>query len=197
MVSSSVQYYCIANSLSLFVSDRNEMVGCKAYPGYGVRYPVTLDMTCLNSIGGIAHELGHVVGFLHEHNRRDRNQYIEILLDNIREERRRYYKSKSNSYTYVSTHYDLGSIMQYPPYNGDAINLTLPTFRLRPNVNYPGTIGQRECLSYLDIQSTNLLYKCRLRKICNLMLAYMIFCLPLYMIVHLLLKITKISKLCQ
>ena len=29
------------------------------------------------------HELGHVIGFYHEHQRADRNEYVEILWDNV------------------------------------------------------------------------------------------------------------------
>lgn len=29
------------------------------------------------------HELGHVIGFYHEHQRADRNEFVEILWDNV------------------------------------------------------------------------------------------------------------------
>ena len=31
----------------------------------------------------IMHELGHVIGFFHEHQRADRDEFVEILWDNV------------------------------------------------------------------------------------------------------------------
>jgi len=38
---------------------------------------------CAGNVGEVIHELLHVLGFYHEHQRRDRNSYITVYEDNI------------------------------------------------------------------------------------------------------------------
>ncbi|UYV66249.1 hypothetical protein LAZ67_4000981 [Cordylochernes scorpioides] len=45
--------------------------------------PLKLANIC-NNLGSILHELNHAVGFYHEHNRSDRDQFLNVLEENIR-----------------------------------------------------------------------------------------------------------------
>ena len=119
-----------------------------------------LDEECLLDVGNLAHELGHIIGLIHEHVRYDRDNYIKVNFSNILQESSVTYKTFDEGFTYVSTPYDFDSIMHYAPKNGDALNLDLPIFWLRNGVNFTGTIGQRECLSFYDILATRGLYNC-------------------------------------
>ena len=44
---------------------------------------VSLGASCKNTKGTIMHELMHVLGFRHEHNRPDRDRHVTIYWDNV------------------------------------------------------------------------------------------------------------------
>ena len=78
----------------------------------------------------IVHELGHTLGFEHEHQRADRDQFITVLWQNLRFENRGSYAIKT---WYVQeTAYDFASIMHYQEYvfsrNGSPVHLPKPQY---------------------------------------------------------------------
>ncbi len=64
-------------------------------------------------MGTVVHEIGHVVGFFHEHARSDRDNYVTIIYQNIRNATRANFQVVDALTNRVS--YDLGSIMHYGP----------------------------------------------------------------------------------
>ena len=50
--------------------------------GNGLGQGVNLAANCIRN-GTIAHEIGHLIGFWHEHTRPDRDRYVEILKRNV------------------------------------------------------------------------------------------------------------------
>lgn len=62
----------------------------------------------------VLHEVGHALGFWHEQSRPDRDNYVEILSQNIKEEQKYNFVNYPSSYLNLfDIPYDYGSIMHY------------------------------------------------------------------------------------
>lgn len=109
----------------------------------------------------IVHELMHALGFWHEQSRPDRDNYIDIIWDNIPQNGRvnfkKYSRGKVDS---LGVPYDLRSIMHYTQdaWTGNKNLLSIKT--KDPSLQYLLQGGRRPGLSDLDIKQLNLLYKC-------------------------------------
>ncbi|XP_048585009.1 nematocyst expressed protein 6-like [Nematostella vectensis] len=133
---------------------------CRARVGYTgeARQKVSIGSTrnpC--SFGSVVHELGHGIGFFHEHSRPDRDEYVNIHFKNIRKGAESNFR-KDNGYFVDSRgqDYDYGSIMHYSKYQG---NNALNAVVMEP-IQRGAEIGQRDGLSAGDIRQTKLMYKC-------------------------------------
>ena len=69
------------------------------------------DSFCLNS-STIEHEVLHALGLFHEHTRQDRDSYIKINWDNVREGAEQNFEKDKNGDT-LGTEYDIDSVMHY------------------------------------------------------------------------------------
>lgn len=131
--------------------------GCNSNIGALWTRPSQLSLGLRCNLGSIAtHELGHLLGFAHEQNRPDRDQYINILWENVDPAHHKIF-IKQNHWIFhtFGTPYDYNSIMHYGRYhfskNGE------PTMVSRdPKIKWFGS----RYPSKLDIKEMNLLYSC-------------------------------------
>ncbi len=123
----------------------------------GVGQSVKLTISCLRNRGYIMHELGHLIGHYHEHQRPDRDQYIKVLYTNIPPFLRREFEKVDHE---IYGKYDFESIMHYPLYY--YASESMPSMAVLPNVTLPEgvDIGRQHTLSRGDWAKTNEMYKC-------------------------------------
>ncbi|PSN46655.1 Tolloid-like protein 1 [Blattella germanica] len=128
--------------------------GCCSFVGKRGNGPqaISIGKNC-DKFGIVVHELGHVVGFWHEHTRPDRDDHVQIDYN--------FNKLTDEEVNSLGLAYDYDSIMHYARNTfskGTYLDTILPLER-HANKRRP-EIGQRIRLSEGDIAQTNLLYKC-------------------------------------
>lgn len=136
--------------------------GCCSFVGKRGQGPqaISIGKNC-DKFGIVVHELGHVVGFWHEHTRPDRENHVVINKVNIMTgQEYNFNKLTEDDVNSLGQAYDYDSIMHYAKNTfskGTYLETILPVDlagRKRPE------IGQRIRLSEGDIAQANLLYKC-------------------------------------
>lgn len=77
-----LRFFFLSLLVSMFVDDLNHR--CCSFVGKRGNGPqaISIGKNC-DKFGIVVHELGHVVGFWHEHTRPDRDRHVQIIRDNI------------------------------------------------------------------------------------------------------------------
>ncbi|XP_067114580.1 astacin-like metalloendopeptidase isoform X1 [Osmerus mordax] len=130
--------------------------GCASNVGYlGGRQIVVIGPQC--SVGNIAHEVLHTLGFYHEHTRKDRLQHVDILFGNIIGGMEGNFQEKNGNTQGLP--YDINSIMHY---GGTFFSVNgKPTIKAKDPVQ---EMGQRTFLTNLDVDRVRRLYLCNVRE---------------------------------
>lgn len=128
---------------------------CYSYLGrVGGMQPITLSPKC--QWQEIAHEIMHALGFIHEQSRMDRDQFIDIVWENIEPQFRPQFNLAPESFMEAlkDSEFDYQSLMLYEPYDF-SIRSDLVTMRSRTPVPIA---PKRYGLSASDLRRLQRLY---------------------------------------
>ena len=102
----------------------------------------------------IVHELMHASGFWHEQSRADRDEYVDIIWDNIREDRKNNFEKQAGK---MVGDYDFCSIMHYglTDFSKNGQKTIVPKHN-----NFNCDIGHASTFSPMDIQKLKIYYGC-------------------------------------
>uniref|UniRef100_A0A1I8AFQ5 Metalloendopeptidase n=1 Tax=Steinernema glaseri TaxID=37863 RepID=A0A1I8AFQ5_9BILA len=137
-------------------------VGCSSHVG---RYPDVMNATMqgislqADGCDKATHEIAHALGFIHEHNRWDRNEYIFVDFNGITAdgavEFHKVNKTENDNY---GKQYDFGGVMHYAATDGAKVPDA--NTMLSYNPDYQMTIGNFIGPVYGDVYEMNMLYSC-------------------------------------
>lgn len=138
------------NSINFFSGD-----GCYSYVGrQSQEQQISLQRNGCLYQATVQHEVIHALGFHHEQVRSDRDQYVNILTQNIMPgQEHNFVKVQTNN---LQTPYDFNSVMQYPRTAFSRNGQPTIVAKSNPNLDF----GHATQMSANDIARINRLYGC-------------------------------------
>ncbi|KAJ7390401.1 hypothetical protein OS493_025657 [Desmophyllum pertusum] len=146
---------------------RNDKAGCSSNVGR-ICWPggqhLNLAKGCWSK-GVVIHEIAHAIGFLHEQDRPDRDQYVKIIKANLQDGWKNVLdqpKDVHTNYDTSGTPYDYLSIMHYTQTafaKRDRNGRLLTTIEIKDK-SFTGTTGNKHDFSRWDVEEINRFYKC-------------------------------------
>lgn len=137
--------------------------GCYNIVGYTPQSQINLSPPCHN-MGTAAHELGHALGMYHEMSRADVGKYVQILWDNIEEDRSTRFQFEFQADASTAEPYDLMSLMHYANGAGGKIIGVGRDRRQLPTMKAIGkevsVMGNKMGLTKNDALQLGNMYKC-------------------------------------
>jgi hypothetical protein len=147
---------------SIIIQSKAE--GCWSYVGQvsgmyeeytGKSQEINIGVGC-EIMGIVAHEFGHALGMLHEMSRSDRNNYLRVHYDNVRDGFEEQFAQNDGAFT--ESTFDYLSLMMYSAYafsSNDQVVLEPADERVVPY------LGQRLGFSEIDVSQLGEMYNCK------------------------------------
>lgn len=152
----------IPDSYVVIYSDRGT---CDSEVGRtGGAQRLNLDSVECMDRGVVLHELFHVLGFVHEQNRNDRDDYVTINFQNIdRRARKNFNKYSKEDIRTLNFPYDVESIMHYraDEFAKEEGLVTVMAIDEKVSSDMLGSARTNGTLSELDVQKLNIFYDCK------------------------------------
>ncbi|XP_023227574.1 astacin-like metalloprotease toxin 4 [Centruroides sculpturatus] len=150
-----------------FVERTNEENYVKIFKGPGCystvgrnkgKQMLSLAKGCWN-LGTIVHELNHAVGFYHEQNRPDRDEYIKVFWENIEPDMESQFVKFTPNEMKIFNGFDYNSVMLYGErfFSKDGRSKTMVASRQGMRLI---DVSRKPGLSKSDIYRINTLYNC-------------------------------------
>ncbi|XP_028326875.1 meprin A subunit beta-like [Gouania willdenowi] len=133
--------------------------GCYSYVSRRIKdgQVVSIGLGC-ERLGTVEHEFIHALGLFHEQSRYDRDDYINIMWDNIQYgEKRNFFKLTPQTSTTFGAPYDYESVMHY---GRRFFTKNYADTIVTKDPDYQDKIGQRNEMSPWDVYKVNRLYNC-------------------------------------
>lgn len=133
--------------------------GCSSSVGrIGGRQEVSLGLGC-GYRGTITHELLHAIGFMHEHMRSDRDEFLDIHWDNINPKYQDQFLALQPNQNRLLTSFDYESVMLYGEraFSKDGFAKTMTPKQLGVIMR---EVHEKPGLSRMDAMRVNILYRC-------------------------------------
>ncbi|KAF8792950.1 Astacin-like metalloprotease toxin 1 [Argiope bruennichi] len=133
--------------------------GCYSYVGrVGGAQELSLGRGC-EYVGTIVHELGHAIGLFHEHQRSDRDQYLNVYSNNVISGQMHNFNKTPASQELKWAKYDYTSIMHYGNYAFSKQPGKLKTMEAKNGTPLKEPY-EKAGLNSVDIDLVKKLYKC-------------------------------------
>lgn len=141
-----------------WVAISNREKGCYSYVGRSPRKDGSQPLNLGTGCGGrrqVQHEMGHAMGYFHEQNRPDRDNYIRILWNNIQKKYKDQFNKRATAQLFGQP-FDWRSVMLY---SSKAFNKHFWQSTMEKKSNGRGFKGYTQ-YSDMDFEGLKKLYKC-------------------------------------